>query len=60
MATTVRRGVVKGRRRKARAAIDEQLTLIWNEAREQIRGRVNDATFRLWFEEPALESKYWT
>jgi chromosomal replication initiator protein len=46
----VRRGVVKGRRRKARAAIDEQLTLIWNEAREQIRGRVNDATFRLWFE----------
>ena len=46
----MRRGVVKGRRRKARAAIDEQLTLIWNEAREQIRGRVNDATFRLWFE----------
>jgi len=31
-------------------AIDEQLTLIWNEARDQIRGRVNDATFRLWFE----------
>ena len=30
--------------------IDEQLTLIWNEARDQIRGRVNDATFRLWFE----------
>ena len=32
------------------AAIDEQLTLIWNEARNDIRTRVNDATFRLWFE----------
>ena len=38
------------RARKARRAIDDQLTLIWNEAREHIRGRVNDATFRLWFE----------
>ena len=43
-------GRARRRPRKARAAIDEQLTLIWNEAREQIRGRVNDATFRLWFE----------
>ena len=30
--------------------IDEQLTRVWDEARDQIRERVNDATFRLWFE----------
>lgn len=31
-------------------SIDDQLTLIWNEARAHLRGQVNDATFRLWFE----------
>lgn len=31
-------------------SIDDQLTLIWNEARARLRGQVNDATFRLWFE----------
>ncbi len=40
----------KRERDDGEAEIDEQLTLIWNEARDQIRGRVNDATFRLWFE----------
>jgi chromosomal replication initiator protein len=30
--------------------IDEQLTLIWNEAKAQLRGKVNEPTFRLWFE----------
>ena len=30
--------------------IDEQLTLIWDEAKAHLRGAVNDATFRLWFE----------
>jgi chromosomal replication initiator protein len=36
--------------KRRRGTIDEQLTLIWNEAREQIRLRVNDRTYRLWFE----------
>jgi len=36
--------------RGRKVAIDEQLTLIWNEARSQLRTRVNDATYRLWFE----------
>ncbi len=30
--------------------IDDQLTLIWDEARRHIRQRVNDRTYRLWFE----------
>lgn len=32
------------------AAIDDQLTLIWNEAREQLRAQMNERTFRLWFD----------
>jgi chromosomal replication initiator protein len=31
-------------------AIDDQLTLIWTEAKAHLRGQVNDPTFRLWFE----------
>jgi chromosomal replication initiator protein len=31
-------------------AIDDQLTLIWTETKAHLRGRVNDPTFRLWFE----------
>ena len=31
-------------------AIDDQLTLIWTEAKAHLQGRVNDPTFRLWFE----------
>ncbi len=30
--------------------IDDQLTLIWNEAREQLRSQLNERTFRLWFD----------
>ena len=32
------------------ASIDDQLTLIWNEAREQLRTQLNERTFRLWFD----------
>ena len=32
------------------ASIDDQLTLIWNEAREQLRTQMNERTFRLWFD----------
>ena len=31
-------------------SIDDQLTLVWEEAKAHLRGQVNDATFRLWFE----------
>jgi chromosomal replication initiator protein len=31
-------------------SIDDQLTLVWEEAKAHLRGEVNDATFRLWFE----------
>jgi chromosomal replication initiator protein len=32
------------------ASIADQLTLIWNEAREQLRTQMNERTFRLWFD----------
>ena len=32
------------------ASIDDQLTLIWNEAREQLRTQLNERTCRLWFD----------
>jgi chromosomal replication initiator protein len=31
-------------------SIDDQLTLVWEEAKAHLRRQVNDATFRLWFE----------
>ncbi|HJW74314.1 MAG TPA: chromosomal replication initiator protein DnaA [Thermoleophilia bacterium] len=31
-------------------SIDDQLTLVWEEAKEHLRGQFNDVTFRLWFE----------
>jgi chromosomal replication initiator protein len=31
-------------------SIDDQLTLVWEEAKAHLRSEVNDATFRLWFE----------
>jgi chromosomal replication initiator protein len=31
-------------------SIDDQLTLVWEEAKAHLRGQVNDVTFRLWFE----------
>src|SRR5512142_907753 len=31
-------------------SIDDQLTLVWDEAKAHLRSEVNEATFRLWFE----------
>jgi chromosomal replication initiator protein len=37
-------------RTQERAPIDDQLTLIWNEARNELRTQLNERTFRLWFD----------
>ena len=32
------------------ASTDEQLTLIWDEAKKHLRGRLNESAFQFWFD----------